>query len=134
MIIRNGDVLTPGGAAALLNYPVPLRRLRGHDRANLAVRVLLIDSHRPSQMPDSVFSRERSHDVIVHQVQQHIDMHLGEPLQITGLAARFGLSEPTLSRRFAASTGRGPTSGKRPSSRPSAFLKRRASAMGSIQR
>ena len=36
---------------SLLNYPVPRRRLRGHDRANLAVRVLLIDSHRPQ--PDA---------------------------------------------------------------------------------
>jgi AraC family transcriptional regulator, transcriptional activator FtrA len=46
--------------------------------------------------------------VLVHQVQQHIDEHLGEPLRIAELAASFGLSEHTLSRRFAAATGRGP--------------------------
>jgi transcriptional regulator GlxA family with amidase domain len=56
-----------------------------------------------------LFGRERSHgDVLVHQVQQHIDLHLGEPLQIADLASQFGLSERTLSRRFAAATGRGP--------------------------
>ena len=32
----------------------------------------------------------------------------GGPLRISGLASRFGLSERTLSRRFAAATGRGP--------------------------
>ena len=43
-------------------------------------------------------------DVIVHQVQQHIDLHLDEQLRIADLAAAFGLSERTLSRRFAAAT------------------------------
>ena len=51
MIIRNGDVLTPGGAAALLNYPVPLRRLRGHDRANLAGQGSL--DRQPPPQPDA---------------------------------------------------------------------------------
>ena len=46
--------------------------------------------------------------MIVHQVQQHIDSHLGEPLRIAELAASFGLSERTLSRRFAAATGHAP--------------------------
>ena len=66
-------------------------------------------SHRPSQLPYIAFGRERAHDdVIVHQVQQHIDSHLGEPLRVAEIAASFGLSERTLSRRFAAATGRGP--------------------------
>jgi transcriptional regulator GlxA family with amidase domain len=53
--------------------------------------------------PSIAFSRERSHhDTIVHQVREHIDLHLGEPLRITELAYRFGLCERTLSRRFAA--------------------------------
>jgi transcriptional regulator GlxA family with amidase domain len=46
--------------------------------------------------------------MIVHQIQQHIDLHLDEPLRVAELASRFGLSERTLSRRFAAATGRGP--------------------------
>jgi transcriptional regulator GlxA family with amidase domain len=44
----------------------------------------------------------------VHQIQQHIDGHLGEPLRVGELAASFGLSERTLSRRFASATGHGP--------------------------
>jgi len=110
MIVDNGDVITSGGATAFLNLVLYLvERFAGHDRANLAARVLLVDGHRPSQLPYIAFGRERAHDdVIVHQVQQHIDSHLGEPLRIAELASSFGLSERTLSRRFAAATGRGP--------------------------
>src|SRR5215467_8313473 len=110
MIVDNGDVITSGGATAFLNLVLYLvERFAGHDRANLAAKVLLVDGHRPSQLPYIAFGRERSHgDVIVHEVQQHIDLHLDEPLRITDLAATFGLSERTLSRRFAAATGHGP--------------------------
>jgi transcriptional regulator GlxA family with amidase domain len=110
MIVDNGDVITSGGATAFLNLVLYLvERFAGHDRANLAARVLLVDGHRPSQLPYIAFGRERAHDdVIVHQVQQHIDSHLGEPLRVAEIAASFGLSERTLSRRFAAATGRGP--------------------------
>jgi transcriptional regulator GlxA family with amidase domain len=110
MIVDNGDVITSGGATAFLNLVLYLvERFAGHDHANLAAKVLLVDGHRPSQLPYIAFGRERSHDdVIVHQVQQHIDLHLSEPLRISELASRFGLSERTLSRRFAAATGRGP--------------------------
>jgi transcriptional regulator GlxA family with amidase domain len=110
MIVDNGDVITSGGATAFLNLVLYLvERFAGHERANLAARVLLVDGHRTSQLPYIAFGRERAHDdVIVHQVQQHIDSHLDEPLRIAELAASFGLSERTLSRRFAAATGRGP--------------------------
>ena len=110
MIVDNGDVMTSGGATAFLNLVLYLvERFAGHDHANLAAKVLLVDGHRPSQLPYIAFGRERSHDdVIVHQVQQHIDLHLAEPLQITDLASAFGLSERTLSRRFTAATGHGP--------------------------
>jgi transcriptional regulator GlxA family with amidase domain len=112
MIVDNGDVITSGGATAFLNLVLYLvERFAGHDRANLAARVLLVDGHRSSQLPYVAFGRERAHDdVIVHQVQQHIDSHLGEPLRVAELAASFGLSERTLSRRFASATGRGPQS------------------------
>src|SRR5258708_11243947 len=110
MIVDTGDVITSGGATAFLNLVLSLvERFAGHDRANLAAKVLLVDGHRTSQLPYIAFGRERSHDdLIVHQIQQHIDMHLGEPLPARDLARKFGLSEPTLSRRFAAATGRGP--------------------------
>lgn len=110
MIVDNGDVITSGGATAFLNLVLYLvERFAGHDRANLAAKVLLVDGHRPSQLPYIAFGRQRSHDdSLVHQIQQHIDLHLGGPLRISDLASRFGLSERSLSRRFTAATGRGP--------------------------
>lgn len=110
MIVDTGDVITSGGATAFLNLVLYLmERFAGHDRANLAAKVLLVDGHRPSQLPYIALSPQRSHgDAIVHQVQQHIDLHLDKQLQVAELASRFGLSERTLSRRFAAATGRGP--------------------------
>src|SRR5262249_19687300 len=110
MIVDNGDVITSGGATALLNLVLYLvERFARHGRANPPARVLRVDGHRPSQLPYIAFGGKRAHDdVIVHQVQQHIDAHLGEPLRVAEIAASFGLSERTLSRRFAAATGRGP--------------------------
>ena len=110
MIVDTGDVITSGGATAFLNLVLYLvERFAGHERANLAAKVLLVDGHRPSQLPYIAFRHERAHgDVIVHQIQQHIDLHLGDPLRVTELASLFGLSERTLSRRFAAATGHGP--------------------------
>ncbi|MGN6679659.1 MAG: GlxA family transcriptional regulator [Streptosporangiaceae bacterium] len=110
MIIDSGDVISWGGATAFLNLVLYLvERFAGHERANLAAKVLLVDGHRLSQRPYIAFGRERSHgDMIVHQIQQHIDLHLGDPLRIGELASQFGLSERTLSRRFAAATGLGP--------------------------
>jgi transcriptional regulator GlxA family with amidase domain len=110
MIVDNGDVITAAGATAFLNLVLYLvERFAGHDRANLAAKVLLVDGNRPSQLPYIAFGRQRTHDdVLVHQVQQYIDLHLGAHLRITALAARFGLSERSLSRRFTAATGDGP--------------------------
>jgi len=110
MIVDTGDVITSGGATAFLNLVLYLvERFAGHEHANLAARVLLVDGHRPSQRPYAAFGRDRSHgDMLVHQIQQHIDLHLADPLRITELASLFGLSERTLSRRFTAATGHGP--------------------------
>ena len=110
MIIDTGEIITSGGATAFLNLVLYLvERFGGHERANLAAKVLLVDGHRPSQLPYIAFSPRRAHtDGIVHRVQQHIDLHLDEPLRIGELASTFGISSRGLSRRFTTATGRGP--------------------------
>src|SRR5262249_60669321 len=56
MIVDNGDVMTSGGATAFLNLVLYLvERFAGHDHANLAAKVLLVDGHRPSQLPYIAF-------------------------------------------------------------------------------
>lgn len=110
IIVDNGDVITSGGATAFLNLVIYLvERFGGHERANLAAKVLLVDGHRSSQLPYVAPLPGRFHnDLVVHQIQQHIDGHLDESLQIARLADQFGLSSRTLSRRFIAAAGRGP--------------------------
>jgi transcriptional regulator GlxA family with amidase domain len=109
MIVDDGDIISSGGATAFLNLVLYLvERFGGPDRANLAGKVLLVDG-RDSQLPYVAFSPERSHDdMIVHHIQQHIDMHLHEAMQVRELASRFGLGSRTLSRRFVAATGQSP--------------------------
>jgi len=110
MIIDTGDVITSGGATAFLNLVIYLiERFGGHERANVAAKMLLIDGYRPSQLPYVAGLPGRSHDdAVVHDIQAHIDAHLDEPLRITKLASQFGLSSRTLTRRFINATGQPP--------------------------
>jgi transcriptional regulator GlxA family with amidase domain len=110
MIIDTGNVITSGGATAFLTLVVYLiERFGGHERANLAAKMLLIDGHRPSQLPYVAGLPGRSHDdPVVHEIQAHIDARLDEPLRLTKLASQFGLSSRTLTRRFIAATGNPP--------------------------
>jgi transcriptional regulator GlxA family with amidase domain len=109
IIIDTGDIISSGGATAFLDLVLYLvERFGGQDRATLAAHALLIDA-RVSQLPYLSPIRERAHDdVIVREVQEHIDAHLDEPIQIAVLAEQFGVSERTLTRRFTAATGLGP--------------------------
>src|SRR5215472_7835910 len=110
MVIDHGDVITSGGATAFLNLVLYLlERFGGRERAILAAKVLLIDGHRQSQLPYIAALPGRFHDdLLVHAIQQHIDLHLDEPLEVGQLASQYGLSTRTLTRRFASATGDGP--------------------------
>ncbi len=109
IIIDAGDIISSGGATAFLDLVLYLvERFGGRERANIAAQALLIDA-RLSQLPYLAPIRGRAHDdVIVRDVQEHIDEHLDEPIQITELAKQFGVSERNLNRRFTAATGLGP--------------------------
>jgi transcriptional regulator GlxA family with amidase domain len=109
IIIDAGDIISSGGATAFLDLVLYLvERFGGRERANLAAQALLIDA-RLSQLPYLAPIQGRAHDdVIVRDVQQHVDAHLDEPIQITKLAEKFGVSERNLNRRFTAATGLGP--------------------------
>jgi transcriptional regulator GlxA family with amidase domain len=110
MIVDHGDVITAGGATAFLNLVIYLlERFAGHERATFAAKVLLVDGQRPSQLPYVAAVPGRSHhDLVVHEIQQHLDAHLAEPLHIAKLASQFGLSSRTLTRRFTIATGASP--------------------------
>jgi transcriptional regulator GlxA family with amidase domain len=109
IIIDTGKIISSGGATAFLDLVLYLvDRFGGRERANIAAQALLIDA-RLSQLPYLAPIQRRAHDdVIVRDVQEYIDAHLDEPIQITKLAEKFGVSERTLTRRFTAATGLGP--------------------------
>jgi transcriptional regulator GlxA family with amidase domain len=109
IIIDTGDIISSGGATAFLDLVLYLvERFGGRERANLAAQALLIDA-RLSQLPYLSPIRARAHnDVIVRDMQEHIDAHLDDPIQVGTLAEQFGVSERTLTRRFTAATGLGP--------------------------
>jgi transcriptional regulator GlxA family with amidase domain len=46
MVIDHGDVITSGGATFLNLVLYLVERFGGHERANLAAKVLLVDGHR----------------------------------------------------------------------------------------
>src|SRR5262249_22700044 len=110
MIVDNGDVITSGGATAFLTLVLYLvERFAGHDRANFAAKVLLVDGHRASQLPSPASGRKHSTTTrFVHQANHHIARPREAPLQTSDPGPRPGLSDRTLSRRFAAATGHGP--------------------------
>jgi transcriptional regulator GlxA family with amidase domain len=109
IIIDTGDIISSGGATAFLDLVLYLvERFGGRERANLAAQALLIEA-RLSQLPYLSPIRARAHnDVIVRDMQEHIDAHLDDPIQVGTLAEQFGVSERTLTRRFTAATGLGP--------------------------
>ena len=110
MIIDTGDVISSGGATAFLNLVLYLvERFGGHARANIAAKVLLVDGHRDSQLPYIASLPGRTHnDLVIHEIQQHIDTHLDDPVRTAKLASQFGLSVRSLNRRFTTATGYGP--------------------------
>jgi transcriptional regulator GlxA family with amidase domain len=111
LIIDEGDIITSGGATTFLDLALYLvERFGGHDRANAAARVLLIDGARTSQLPYVHVSGEhRDHDdAAVHQAQTIIDANLAGSLRVDGLAAEVGLSSRTLGRRFEDALGHSP--------------------------
>ena len=110
LIVDTGDFISSGGATAFLTLVLYLIELYGgHERAQLAAKVLLVDGSRSSQVPYMAFSVNRNHrDELIRSIQDHIDAHLNELLLATDLAKRFELSTRTLTRRFVAATGLSP--------------------------
>ena len=107
VVVDEGDVISSGGATTFLNLVVYLaERYGGHERALAAGKVMLIDSGRDTQLPFMSFAPLREHgDRVVHEIQTQMELRYPEQLTIENLAARAGLSQRTLLRRFKAATG-----------------------------
>jgi transcriptional regulator GlxA family with amidase domain len=112
LLIDHGDVITSGGATTFLDLALYLvERFAGHERANAAARILLIDGARTSQLPYVSLGGGALHDhgdEAVCRAQDLIDSDLGGDLRVEALARAVGVSSRTLDRRFLDSVGQTP--------------------------
>ncbi len=110
IVVDEGDVITSGGSTTAFNLVLYLiGRFGGTERANAAIRLMLLDSDRHSQRPFSLAALHRHHDdEIVHRAQAAIQDEGVEPLTVAGLAATVGVSSRTLARRFNAALSMSP--------------------------
>ncbi|WGS54765.1 helix-turn-helix domain-containing protein [Paraburkholderia sp. D15] len=106
MVLEDRGVVT--GGAALAQADLMLHLVRGRFGAALAdavSRVLLLDA-RHAQAPFIVPSLLASGSDLIANIVAHVESALPAMPGLSELAARFGMSERTLSRHVRAATGR----------------------------
>lgn len=111
LFVVDGNVVTSAGIASGIDMALHLVAARHGPRAAArTARSLVVYARRNGNEPQaSAMLRYRSHlDDGVHQVQDLIDTRYCERLPLTELAAAAGVSERTLTRKFAEVVGMTP--------------------------
>ncbi len=106
--VRDGNIWTSAGITAGMDLALALvEEDWGHDVALNVARLNVMYMIRPGGQ--SQFSAhlvaEKAEDPAIHEVMQYILNTPADPLTVTALAARAGLSERTFARRFKDETG-----------------------------
>ena len=106
LITDSDRLICAGGASAYQDLCLYLvKKLWGPALAQACAKTMLIDLDRDSQSKYAQFDANRQHsDTLIHKVQDWIDLHYQSSLLITGLAAKFNLSERQLKRRCTPAT------------------------------
>ncbi|WP_418139241.1 GlxA family transcriptional regulator [Oceanimonas smirnovii] len=107
MLIDDGDILTAGGLMSWTDLGLRLvDRLLGPGVMLETARMLLVDPPGREQRYYSVFSPRLTHgDAAVLKLQHWLQATGAKDMALTTLAARAGLGERTLLRRFQKATG-----------------------------
>lgn len=107
LVTVDGPVACAGGGMAWWDLGVYLvERFAGPQVARELAKAFVIDAGRSSQAPYSVLQAKRYHsDAVILALQDWLDDHFRESLSLPALAARAGLSERSLLRRFRQATG-----------------------------
>jgi transcriptional regulator GlxA family with amidase domain len=111
LYVFDGRVVTSAGIASGIDLALHLVALRhGPARAAQVAREMVVYARRNGdERQSSAMLRHRAHlSDVVHRVQDRIDAEFSAPLPLPALAAGAGVSERTLTRLFAAATGRTP--------------------------
>ncbi|GAA4200743.1 GlxA family transcriptional regulator [Actinocatenispora rupis] len=108
LYVVDGRVVTSAGIASGIDLALHLIATRhGPALAARVARSMVVYARRNGDAPQaSALLRHRAHvSDSVHRAQDLIDERFAEPLPLADLAARTGVSERTLTRRFTAATG-----------------------------
>lgn len=110
MLVDEGDMITGGGVTAYMDLALYLiARFGSRALAARVSKTLLIDPARPSQAPYAGLNLNRVHgDTEIQILQDFMAARYADPLTVPDLAARAGLGERTLARRFKKATGETP--------------------------
>jgi transcriptional regulator GlxA family with amidase domain len=112
LIVDEGNIITAGASTAFLDVALYLLELYcGREAAILTAKVLLIEMGRYSQLPYTIFSKQKMHkDQQILRAQQFVENHLARQITVEDLAKRAGMSTRNFDRRFRAAAGEAPTS------------------------
>lgn len=108
LYVTDGRVVTSAGIASGIDLALHLLAARhGPGAAARVARTMVVYARRNGDEPQAgVMLRYRGHlSDAVHRAQDIIDASYTRPLPLAALAAAAGVSERTLTRRFAAATG-----------------------------
>ncbi|MFB4310235.1 GlxA family transcriptional regulator [Actinomadura sp. GTD37] len=111
LYVTDGRVITSAGIASGIDLALHLVAARhGPGAAARVARAMVVYARRNGDQPQAgAMLRHRAHlSDAVHRAQDLIDSCYTRPLPLHRLAAAAGVSERTLTRRFAAATGRTP--------------------------
>ncbi|GAA2148459.1 GlxA family transcriptional regulator [Actinomadura napierensis] len=111
LYVTDDRVVTSAGIASGIDLALHLVAARhGPGTAARVARSMVVYARRNGDEPQaSAMLRHRAHlSDTVHRAQDLIDARYTAPLPLAGLAAATGVSERTLTRRFAAATGLSP--------------------------
>ncbi|MDA1359466.1 DJ-1/PfpI family protein [Glycomyces luteolus] len=111
LFTEDDRVVTSAGIASGIDLALHLVAVRhGPAVAGRVAREMVVFARRNGDEPQaSAMLRYRSHlSDAVHRVQDRIDARFAEPLRLPDLAAESGVSQRTLTRRFAEATGMSP--------------------------
>ncbi len=108
LYVVDDRVVSSAGIASGIDLSLYLLAMRhGPAVAAKVAREMVVYARRNGDEPQaSAMLRHRGHlSDVVHRVQDEIDSRYDEPLPLSELAALAGVSERTLTRRFAGATG-----------------------------
>ncbi|MEI2416272.1 GlxA family transcriptional regulator [Orrella sp. JC864] len=113
LFIDEGDLITCAGSTAAIDLGLYLvERHCGRDKAQQAVRHMMLQGIRPARLPQAHFYNDLAgiEDVRVRQAAHYIEQRIDNPPSLEAIARYVGVSGRQLERAFQAALGESPMS------------------------